>query len=132
MNRSPHIMPGLRHGNTPPGRRGNPRADSVVRRSCKLIDRRFTRKLRVGEIAREVGVSQSHISHLFPLHTGLSFTDYLARRRVLEMKRLLTNSDLGITKSLFAAGFQSVSQGNRVFLAATGMSPRQFRTAAQR
>jgi len=62
---------------------------------------------------------------------GLTFTRYLAGRRIIELKRLLLDSDLRITEAMFAAGFQSVSQANRVFHATTGISPRQFRTAAR-
>ncbi len=104
----------------------------VVRRACELIDRRFTEKLRLDEVAHEIGVSRSLLSHLFHRHMGLTFTGYLAERRVIEMKRLLADSGLSVTETLFAAGFQSVSQANRVFRASTGMAPREFQASAKR
>jgi len=103
----------------------------MVRRACELIEHRFTENLRLDVVAREVGVSPSHLSHLFRRQMGLTFTEYLSGRRVIEMKRLLTNSDLNVTEVLFAAGFQSISQANRVFRANTGMAPREFRTSLQ-
>lgn len=100
----------------------------AVRRACKLIDQRFTENLRLGDVARTIGVSPSYLSHLFGKHMGHPFTHYLSGRRVIEMKRLLTDSGLTITEAMFAAGFQSISQANRVFRASTGMAPRQFRS----
>jgi len=59
----------------------------AVRRACQLINNRFTENLRLDEVAREIGVSRSLLSHLFHLfhrHMGLTFTEYLAQRRVIE------------------------------------------------
>jgi AraC-like DNA-binding protein len=103
----------------------------IVRRAYELIERRFTENLRIDELAREIGVSRSHLSHLFRRHMGLTFTEYLSERRVIEMKRLLAepNCDISVTEALFAAGFQSVSQANRVFRTVTGMAPSKFRAS---
>ena len=111
---------------------GNGWHDGVaVRRSCEVIEQRFTENLRLEGVARDVGVSRSYLSHLFMRTMGLSFTDYLAGRRVVELKRLLGDSALSVTEALFAAGFQSVSQGNRVFRTATGMPPSAYRRRLQ-
>jgi AraC-like DNA-binding protein len=104
----------------------------TVRRACEIIDQRFTENLRLGDVAGVIGVSRSYLSHLFSKHMGLSFTRYIAGRRVIELKRLLLDSKLRVTEAMFAAGFQSVSQANRVFRSVSGMAPRQFRTAARK
>jgi len=103
----------------------------VIRRAAGLIDRRFSEDLHIDQVASELGVSRSYLSHLFHRLTGLTFTDYLAGRRVVEVKRLLIDSQLRITEILFAAGFQSVSQANRVFRATTGMAPSEFRARSR-
>ena len=103
----------------------------VVRRACEIIDQRFTENLCLGEVAAAIGVSCSYLSHLFSKHMGLSFTRYIADRRVTEFKCLLLDSELRVTEAMFAAGFQSISQANRVFRAVAGMAPRQFRAAAR-
>jgi len=103
----------------------------TVRRACEIIDQRFTENLRLDDVAGTIGVSRSYLSHLFSKHMGLSFTRYIAGRRVIELKRLLLDSKLRVTEAMFAAGFQSVSQANRVFRSVSGMAPRQFRTSAR-
>jgi AraC-like DNA-binding protein len=101
--------------------------DVAVRRCREIIERRFTEDLHVDHLAHELRLSRSHLSHLFVRCLGVSFTDYLSALRVAEMRRLLADSRHGVTEVMFAAGFQSVSQANRVFRAATGMSPRDYR-----
>lgn len=108
-----------------------PHDEVAVRRACELIDQRFTENLRLGDVAKAIGVSRSYLSHLFSKQMGLPFTRYLSGRRVIELKRLLADSEFSVTDAMFAAGFQSVSQANRVFHATTGMAPRQFRATAR-
>lgn len=103
----------------------------TVRRARELVDNRFTENIHLSEVAKRIGVSKSHLSHLFSRHVGLSFTEYLSTRRIMEMKRLLCDSDLTVTEIIFESGFQSVSQANRVFRANTGTSPRSFRLRNQ-
>jgi AraC-like DNA-binding protein len=64
---------------------------------------------------------------MFKQATGLTFTDYLARVRVEKVKNLLLNPHKRISEAAFEAGFQSLSQFNRVFKKIEGLSPSDFR-----
>jgi AraC-like DNA-binding protein len=57
----------------------------------------------------------------------MTFTDYLARRRVEVVKEALRNPETPVSEAAFAAGFQSLSQFNRVFLRKTGETPSHYR-----
>ena len=59
--------------------------------------------------------------------TGINFVEYIARTRFEKASRLLQNSDLRITHIAFAAGFQSLSQFNRVFKRLARKSPTDYR-----
>src|SRR5690606_1065132 len=59
--------------------------------------------------------------------TGMTFTDYLARVRVEKVKNLLLNPQRRVSEAAYAAGFQSLSQFNRVFRRIAGESPTVFR-----
>lgn len=100
-----------------------------VRRAQKLIDQRHDEPLHLDQIARELHVNRHYLSHMFHDQTGSTFTQYLAETRVEALARLLAESECTITEAAFAAGFQSLSQANRVFHAQTGQSPRAFRKA---
>ncbi len=104
---------------------------AAVRRCRAIIELRFTEDLHINQVAKEIGVSRAYLSHAFLDTQGVSFTDCLAGRRVAEMQRLLEDSALTVTEAIFAAGFQSVAQANRVFRKVSGMSPREFRRQLQ-
>jgi len=99
----------------------------TVRRAREVIENQFTEDIHLSEVAKAISVNQSYLSHLFSRQMGLSFTEYLSTRRIIEMKRLLGDSELSVTEIVFAAGFQSISQANRVFRANTGTNPRAYR-----
>ncbi len=100
----------------------------IVERACRAIRRRaLTEDLHLEEVARECGVSASHLSRIFHHAAGLTFREYVARWRVEHAQRLLIASDQSITGIAYQSGFQSLSQFNRVFRAVYGKSPRQMR-----
>ena len=59
----------------------------------------------------------------------MNFVVYVARTRFEKACTFLEDRDLRISEIAFAAGFQSLSQFNRVFKKFSGKSPTQFRAA---
>ena len=59
------------------------------------------------------------------------FWFYVARARYEKAAELLGNGDLRVSEIAFAAGFQSLSQFNRVFKKFSGKSPSQYRAAGR-
>ena len=72
-------------------------------------------------------MSAFYFCKLFKQATGLTFTDYLARVRIEKVKNLLQNPHKRISEVAFEAGFQSLSQFNRVFRKIVGQSPTVWR-----
>lgn len=64
--------------------------------------------------------------------TSLTFTDYLARLRIEKVKNLLINPHKRISEAAYEAGFQSLSQFNRVFRKIAGESPTVWRAKVRR
>ncbi len=108
-----------------------PRINRLVGRCEAIIAERFRDDLSLAQVAREVGASASHLSRQFKAITGFSFTRYLCKTRVDELKRLLLVSESSVTTAIFESGFQSISQANRVFRSAVGMSPGEFRARSR-
>jgi AraC-like DNA-binding protein len=86
-----------------------------------------TEPVSLGEVARAVNMSAVYFCKSFRKATGLTFTDHLARLRVESVKRFLLNPHKRISEAAFAAGFQSLSQFNRVFRRVTGLAPSTYR-----
>jgi AraC family transcriptional regulator of adaptative response / DNA-3-methyladenine glycosylase II len=79
------------------------------------------------DLARRLGASPRHLRRLFLDHAGVT-PDGLARsRRAHFARRLLDDTDLGITEIAFASGFGSVRQFNRSMLETFRASPSALR-----
>jgi len=79
------------------------------------------------DVARAANMSPYYFCKLFKKAVGLTFTEYLARTRVESVKLLLQNVHVRISEAAFAAGFQSLSQFNRVFRRVAGEAPTSYR-----
>ena len=100
-----------------------------VWKTRKFIEEHWSEELSLRRLAKAVNVHPNYLSEKFKQITGLNFVEYVARTRFEKACRLLRDDDLRIIEIAFAAGFQSLSQFNRVFKRLCGKSPTQFRAA---
>jgi AraC-like DNA-binding protein len=109
------------------------RAEPVaIWKARKYIEEHSWEELSLTKIARMVNMNANYLSENFKRVTGTNFVEYVARARFADACDLLRNSNLRISQIAFEAGFQSLSQFNRVFKRFSGQSPRQYRAAARR
>ena len=104
------------------------RAEPVeIWKARSFIEAHSDEELSLIKVAKAVNSSANHLSEKFKQVTGVNFVDYVARARFEEARDLLLNSNRRISEIAFAAGFQSLSQFNRVFKRLAGKSPTDFR-----
>jgi AraC-like DNA-binding protein len=84
-------------------------------------------ELSLSQVAAAVNMSAFYFCKTFKKSTGMTFTDYLARVRVEKVKNLLLNPHKRVSEAAYEAGFQSLSQFNRVFRRIAGESPTVYR-----
>jgi AraC-like DNA-binding protein/ligand-binding sensor protein len=99
----------------------------MVQKARVFITEHQEEDITLQQVARSVNASAFYFCKMFKKATGLTFTDYLARVRVEKVKNLLLNPHTRVSEAAFAAGFQSLSQFNRVFRKVTGESPSAYR-----
>jgi AraC-like DNA-binding protein len=99
----------------------------VIAKARAFIAAHQGEELHLRDVARAVSMSEFYFCKLFKQGTGLTFTGYLARVRTETVKALLLNTHTRVTEAAFGAGFQSLSQFNRVFRRIAGESPSVFR-----
>ncbi|MEJ1972331.1 MAG: helix-turn-helix domain-containing protein [Lacunisphaera sp.] len=99
----------------------------VITRARAYIAAHLTEDLSLAQVAQAVGMSSFYFCKNFKKGTGLNFTEYLSRQRVESVKQLLLNPYKRVSEAAYEAGFQSLSQFNRVFHRITGESPSLYR-----
>ncbi len=109
------------HGEAPP-----------IARARTLIASRHGEDIGLDEVAKAVNMSAFYFCKSFKKATGMTFTTYLARVRVEKVKNLLLNPHKRVSEAAFEAGFQSLSQFNRVFRRIAGQSPKTYREQLQK
>ncbi|AHF90836.1 DNA-binding domain-containing protein, AraC-type [Opitutaceae bacterium TAV1] len=107
-------------------REENAESPTIARARAFIADN-HTDDLSLDEVARAVNMSAFYFCKMFKKATGMTFTDYLARVRVEKVKNLLLNPHKRISEAAFEAGFQSLSQFNRVFRKIAGEAPTAYR-----
>lgn len=102
-------------------------AEDALRSVLLYISSHYTEPLSRQKIAKAVGYNESYISHMFAesLHTTLP--DYIHSLRMADANRLLTQTDLSVSRIALDLGFGSLRNFNRVFLKWHGITPSQYR-----
>lgn len=101
----------------------------AITRARAYIATHLTDDLSLAQVSQAVGMSSFYFCKNFKKGTGLTFTEYLSRIRIEAVKQLLLNPYKRVSEAAYEAGFQSLSQFNRVFHRITGESPSDYRTA---
>jgi len=99
----------------------------VVTMARVYIAKHQSEELSLGQVARAVNITAFYFCKVFKQSTGLTFIDYLARARIEAVKAFLLNPHTRISEAAYAAGFQSLSQFNRVFRRIVGENPSAYR-----
>jgi AraC-like DNA-binding protein len=106
------------------------RAEPVeIWKTRKFIEEHSDHELSLSRVAKAVNIHPNYLSERFKQVTGMNFVEYVARTRFQKACQLLHDGGLRISEIAFAAGFQSLSQFNRVFKKFSGTSPTLFRAA---
>lgn len=99
----------------------------AIMRARQFIAEHQTEDMSVSDVAQAANMSVYYFCKIFHQSTGMTFTKYLARLRIEHVKQQLMNPHVRISEAAYAAGFQSLSQFNRVFHRVSGESPTAYR-----
>jgi AraC-like DNA-binding protein len=99
----------------------------AVARARLFIAEHQGEEISLKDVSGAVNMSAFYFCKTFKKATGMTFTDYLARVRIEKVKNLLLNPHRRVSEAAYEAGFQSLSQFNRVFLRIVGEAPSAYR-----
>ena len=103
-----------------------------IRTISAYIDRHYSEKLLLTDLARELGLTMGYLSAFFKSAFGLSFQSYVRKLRCEKARQLLLCTDLSLLDISLACGFSDLKYFNQGFAQQFGCSPRQYRLDAQR
>jgi AraC-like DNA-binding protein len=98
-----------------------------VKSAWSLLVSHPTRPMSVAEVAAAVDLSAGHLGERFEEIVGTSFRRTMRDERIATSIHQLESGDLRISEIAAGLGGQSLSQFNRNFVAATGITPSAWR-----
>lgn len=98
-----------------------------ARRAMQVIADNLHRKLRVEEVATELGISAGHLSRLFHQVTGQTLVDYINRVKCERVKALITNRQATLREAGDSVGIADVNYLSRLFKKVTGLTVQEYR-----
>lgn len=101
-----------------------------LQRAIAYVEAQLHTPISLDRVAREAGMSKFHFCRVFKSEMGLTFGEFLARRRIARAVELLRDPDRSLTDIYLDVGFKDMSHFGRVFRKLTGQSPSRFRRMA--
>lgn len=99
----------------------------ILTRALTYMNENKKQDLTVGEVAKAIGYSKSHLSFSINKTAGFSFSTLLSMLRIEDAKIMLKGSKRSILDISLECGFGSERNFYRQFKSVVGLSPREYR-----
>ncbi|MGG3283025.1 response regulator transcription factor [Paenibacillus solani] len=98
-----------------------------VQEALRYVDQRLQETISLKEMAEVLHLNSSYFSVLFKDQTGITFSEYVTRRRVQRAKELLVGTSLPVADIAEKVGYQTAKYFVKVFRDQENISPSQYR-----
>lgn len=93
----------------------------------KFIEENYCNTINIESLAKDLGISRSHLSRIFKGTEKISIVDYITKTRIDKSLELLKANDLKIIDIAYSVGFQSLSNYYRCFKKQIKLTPNEFK-----
>ncbi len=101
--------------------------DKMVEVATAYIEQRLHERLLQSEIADRCGTTSFQLSRAFKRVHGITFQEYIMRRRLEKAAELLCNNSASIVDVGWTVGFRDASHFTKMFHRYAGVTPSQYR-----
>lgn len=101
-----------------------------MQRICAYVMAHYGHPIRLDDIAAEAGMNRSAFCSFFRRCKGMTFSQFVTRYRLDTACELLRDTQKQVSEIGYLVGFGDVPHFNRVFKAATGLTPQAYRREA--
>lgn len=100
---------------------------AIMNSAITFINEHYMDEMSLEDAALFAGFSKYYFSRMFKQFSGISFSEYLTRKRLNVATDLLVRTDQSIREIALASGFGSMATFNRIFRAQKNCTPSQYR-----
>lgn len=102
--------------------------DLLVENLLVYLENHYSDDITLNELAEhKYFVSVGHLSRIFKVKTGVTFSKYLTDLRMKKAKDFLENTDFDITDIAAFAGYNDASYFTQIFRKCCGVTPSEYR-----
>lgn len=103
------------------------RIELITKSFQQLLEKNYGNIKRPTEYAKQLNISTHYLNESVKNTTGLSVSQHIQERIILEAKRLLYHTDKSVKEIAFELGYDDYPYFSRLFTKTTGMSALTFR-----
>ena len=111
--------------------RGRKRANTSGRRWTYLSEHYNDPDISVSSVARSLGVSDGHLSHVFKKETSYTLSAYLTNYRMHKATELLRDCRVKVYEVAESVGYRDIAYFSSAFKKSVGMSPSEYQKRCQ-
>ena len=100
----------------------------AIKDAIEYVSENYAADLSVADLARRANLSESQFTRIFRRQTETSPAQYIVQTRINAARTLLETTDKLLTDIAAETGFCTASHLSNTFRAATGFSPRVWRS----
>lgn len=98
----------------------------LVRVCTEYVETNVLNRIRVKDIADEIGYTENYISSVFKAEMGMSLLEYVNSRKIAMAKQIMDNNTIPISELSDRLAFSNPSYFSAVFKKVTGMTPSEY------
>lgn len=107
------------------------RASEQAERALHFIEYNYMKGITARDVTAELNIDRTHFFRIFKAKTGSSPEQYIMRLRIKKAKELLETTSYTVTETASLVGVSDVYYFSKLFKKAEGISPTEYRKAAQ-
>lgn len=107
--------------------RSRNRDNYYVAQCKKYVAQNYRERISLKQVARELGIGEAYLSHLFKTSEGVTVVAYIQKEKIQAAQNLLKFSDYGIGEIAAYLNFGSPSYFSKLFKKYTYLIPEQYR-----
>ena len=104
----------------------------LVKRFYQLVEENYQKNLSVSDYAEMLNITSNHLTQVVKDCAGKTTNIILQEKQLLEIKRLLVYTQLGVSEIAHQLNFADQSYFTKFFKRATGLTPLRFRNESMK